>query len=272
MDLQNYYLDIIIWYTFSIMSEKRKLLVVDDEVDICAGSQSFFGKRGFLVSTTGNGEEALSMIEATKPDLILLDLTLNYHLSGMDVLKKLRETDKETKVVIISANEDKVIIDQLYSLGISGFYKKPFVPEEIEIVVYEKLGIDPNEVRGIQLSGEARKTVIPKSRGSLHQISNKLHIIEGKSADFLTDSKQGYHKNKSNDELLQITVEIIKDVQDHTKSFQEAYEDSVLKQKTMNELLKMNVEYLNNVVKTVDGTMKILDEESDNSKKEINNK
>ena len=107
-------------------SEKPKLLIVDDETDVCTCIQKYFGRRGFIVSTTGSGLEALSMIKASKPDIVLLDLTLN-ELNGQEVLERLREYDKETKVIVVSGLQYPKDIDKLYSLGINGYYVKPVV-------------------------------------------------------------------------------------------------------------------------------------------------
>jgi len=70
-----------------------KILVVDDEPDITASFQSFFGRRGFLVNTAASGKDALDIIKTSRPDLVFLDLTLP-EMHGKEVLKELREFDK----------------------------------------------------------------------------------------------------------------------------------------------------------------------------------
>ncbi len=56
--------------------EQPKILVVEDEPDVCNSFQSYFGRRGFLVSTTPSGTEALTIIKSSQPDLVILDLKL----------------------------------------------------------------------------------------------------------------------------------------------------------------------------------------------------
>ncbi len=108
-----------------------KILVVDDEPDIIASFQSFFGRRGFLVSTAASGKDALDIIKISRPDLVFLDLTLP-ELTGKEVLKELRTFDKKTKVVIITGHalesEDE---EEFRSLGISAYLNKPIVLEKL---------------------------------------------------------------------------------------------------------------------------------------------
>lgn len=242
-------------------AQRPKLLVVDDEIDICTFVQRYFGKRGFIVSTTGNGIEALTMIEASKPDLVILDLTLDYAMSGVEVLKSLREHDKDTKVIVISGNTDPKVIDGLYEIGIMGFYAKPIKLDIIAKVVYDTLGIDFEKAEGE--AGGSRKTLITEvsTAGSTHQLSNKLNIIRGDCEEFLLDYEDGYLKNKTRSELLKSTVNIIQNVGENIKGFLGSYEEGVLKEKTSEEFFKMNLEILKKVVKTVDGTMEIVDQD-----------
>ena len=190
---------------------RLKLLVVDDETDVCTYVQKYFGKRDFIVSTTGSGLEALSMIKTSKPDMILLDLTLN-ELNGQEVLERLREYDKDTKVIVVSGLQNPKDIDKLYSLGINGYYVKPVILEEIAKLVYEALGIKQliNEI-----ATPKQKIYEPKVGGGskTHQLSNKLNIIRGDCESFVLDYEDGLYKNKTSDELLKMSIEIMKDVQ-----------------------------------------------------------
>lgn len=248
--------------------EKPKLLIVDDETDICTITQSYFGKRGFIVSTTGNGLEALTMIKVARPDIVLLDVTLGDGMSGVEVLKKLREHDKDTKVIVISGNTDATVIDTLYDLGIAGFYAKPMVLTDIAKKVYEKLGIEYNK----DVERQAVENTVPISdtqiSGSVHQLTNKLNIIRGDCEEFLLDFDEGFFINKTNDELLKITVEIIRRVGQNIESFIANYEQGFLKRQTSDQLLKMNVQTLKNIVQAVDDTMGIINQKELKESKE----
>lgn len=180
-----------------------KILVVEDEPDICTSVQSYFGRRGFVVSTTGSGLEALSMIKAGKPDLVILDITLR-DLNGIDVLSTLRKYDKDTKVVIITGqmySEEQ--INDIMALGVSGYRSKPLVLEEIEKLVYEVLG---NKKFIIRISKKQQPTD-ESTREVVHQLSNLLGIIRNKCENFMLDLNDGIYKNKSEKEIIDMAID-----------------------------------------------------------------
>ncbi len=191
--------------------EKIKLLIVEDEPDICTSVQSYFGKRGFSVSTTASGQEALSMIKISRPDLVLLDISL-HDLSGVEVLKELRRHDQQTKVIIITGQLYRPEeVQKIFDLGISDYRNKPLVLEEIAKVVYKITGKNPSQPR---LSKKKEKTFLPATSGIVHQLSNLLGIIRNKCENFTLNVEDGIYENKTSDELVNMSVEIMKEIQE----------------------------------------------------------
>lgn len=115
-----------------------KLLIVDDETDITEFAKHFFEKRGIDVITASGGQEALDLISLSNPDLTLLDVRMG-EVTGVDVLRKLRESGNMMKVVMVTGVEDPAIIKQARDLGISGFIHKPLALDELEQVVMKEL-------------------------------------------------------------------------------------------------------------------------------------
>ena len=76
----------------------KKLLIVDDETDVTEILKSHFEMRGLEVYSCSSGEEAVGLLEK-QPDLVLLDYKLDGPMSGIDVLKKIREAASSTKVI-----------------------------------------------------------------------------------------------------------------------------------------------------------------------------
>ena len=115
-----------------------KLLIVDDEIDIREFAKRFFVKRGIDVFTAGGGLEALKIIDQTNPNLVLLDIQME-ELSGIEVLRKLRDDQNNIKVIMVTGAEDPAIIDEANSLGVKGYIHKPLVLEELEKIVMDEL-------------------------------------------------------------------------------------------------------------------------------------
>lgn len=115
-----------------------KLLIVDDEIDVQEFAKRFFEKRDIAVITTGNGNEALSIIESEKPDMVLLDVHME-QITGVDVLRKLRSNDDQTKVIMVTGVEDEETIREAKNLGVINYIHKPLVLDELEKIVMAEL-------------------------------------------------------------------------------------------------------------------------------------
>ncbi len=115
-----------------------KLLIVDDEIDVREFAKRFFAKRGIDVHTAAGGVEALSIIAAQKPDLILLDVQME-EINGIEVLKKLRDENNNVKVIMVTGAEDLETVNRANSLGVKGYVHKPLVLEELEKIVLAEL-------------------------------------------------------------------------------------------------------------------------------------
>ncbi len=115
-----------------------KLLIVDDEIDVREFAKSFFKKRNIEVITASGGQTALEIIEQEKPDLVLLDVRME-EINGIDVLRKLKEKNIKTKIIMVSGVEDEETINEAKALGILGFIHKPLILGELERIVLKEL-------------------------------------------------------------------------------------------------------------------------------------
>ena len=115
-----------------------KLLVVDDEIALCDLLRHFFIKQGYRVLMATNGTEALALVAKEQPDLMLLDVKMP-RMSGIEVLKQLRERGDEVKVVMVSASRDDMTINEAKRLGAVDYITKPFHLDYLEQVVLKKL-------------------------------------------------------------------------------------------------------------------------------------
>jgi DNA-binding response OmpR family regulator len=116
----------------------HKLLVVDDEHDICDFVKNFFQERGYKVSTALNGEEALAITKADRPDIILLDIKMK-GMDGIATLKHLKEIDRSLKIIMVSALEDQDKMNEACRLGACEYITKPLVLDHLEEAVEKRL-------------------------------------------------------------------------------------------------------------------------------------
>ncbi|MBI3087934.1 MAG: response regulator [Candidatus Omnitrophica bacterium] len=102
-----------------------RMLIVDDEPDICECLKDFFSARGFAVSTVFSGEEALEHVVQRPLDVVLLDIMLP-GISGLEVLKRVKSLSPQTKVVMVSGLSQRELRVEAKAYGASAYVPKPF--------------------------------------------------------------------------------------------------------------------------------------------------
>lgn len=103
----------------------QKILLVDDDKDLCDLYETTLKAEGFDVKIAQNGEEALSEIMKAKPDLIVLDIMMPkiHGMDTLDILKATPET-KDIKVLILSALSDQKMVDKAKEFGVVDYVVK----------------------------------------------------------------------------------------------------------------------------------------------------
>ena len=115
-----------------------KILVVDDEIEICSFLKSFFEERMFDVDIATSGEEAMQKVEFGKPQVVLLDIKMPGK-DGMEVLKEVKEKFPQTKVIMVTAVESSDKIEEAIKLGADNYITKPLSLTYLENDVKEKI-------------------------------------------------------------------------------------------------------------------------------------
>lgn len=103
----------------------RKILIIDDEIDLCRLLKDFFSERGYQVIYALTGRGGLDAFESEKPHIVMLDLRLK-DIEGTEVLRKMRATKDPCKIIILTGSareEDKI---KAMKLGANYYIKKPF--------------------------------------------------------------------------------------------------------------------------------------------------
>lgn len=109
------------------MSDKNKILAVDDENDVLLIIKTALISEGYDVTTATSGPDAISKASENVPDLIVLDMMMP-EMSGFDTLRRLREIPNTQKVpvIMLTGISDKGKIREALDLGIDYYIVKPF--------------------------------------------------------------------------------------------------------------------------------------------------
>lgn len=113
-----------------------KILVVDDslfmQITISKMLEESFP--GAQIITAKDGAEGLQVYRQERPDLIVADLLMPV-MSGFDMIKTIRETDEETKIVVISSDVQTAVREEVAALKVQGFISKPLNEEKKEQII-----------------------------------------------------------------------------------------------------------------------------------------
>ena len=110
---------------------KPKILVVDDEPSLRMLMKEYLQSAGYEVNEASSGLEALKMIAGNKPDLIFLDVIMP-QMTGLVVLKKIKELFPEIIIVMITALQEESTAREAIELGAYDYVTKPVDFKRIE--------------------------------------------------------------------------------------------------------------------------------------------
>ncbi len=112
-----------------------KILVVDDAYFVRIKMRGFLEVKGYQVLDAANGEEALSIYELEKPDIVFCDITMPV-MDGLTTLKRLTETHKGAKVVMLTSVGEQAVLMEALSSGAKNFLVKPFEEDKVLEIIH----------------------------------------------------------------------------------------------------------------------------------------
>ena len=101
-----------------------KILVVDDEPEVCRMLEKFLESKGNTVYKAFNGEMALKLVKEERPHIVLLDIKMP-GMNGLECLAKIMEIDKNLGVIMITAIKEEETGKEAMRLGAYDYITKP---------------------------------------------------------------------------------------------------------------------------------------------------
>jgi DNA-binding NtrC family response regulator len=120
------------------MLDRSTILVVDDEPYICELFRDMLEPGGAQVQVAHSGTEALALLEAREPDLVLLDVMIPAP-DGLEVLQHIRDQELDIPVIIVTAKESSTVTIEAMQRGAYDYVAKPFDPDDVMRVVERAL-------------------------------------------------------------------------------------------------------------------------------------
>lgn len=126
--------------------QKKKLLWVDDEIELLRSHIIFLTEKGYEVDTVTNGSDAISMVKEKVYDLIFLD-EMMAGLGGLETLGRIKEFNPNIPVVMITKSEEESLMNEAIGGKIRDYLTKPVNPSQV-LLVCKKI------LEGKKISGE----------------------------------------------------------------------------------------------------------------------
>ncbi|MBE0647299.1 MAG: sigma-54-dependent Fis family transcriptional regulator [Bacteroidales bacterium] len=118
----------------SSAKEKLSVLILDDDLHFTEELTEFFQHKGFLAFQANTGEAGIQLLEEKEIDLLILDVRLP-GISGLEILKEVKEIYPDIEVIIVSAHGDMETVIKAMRLGAIDYLKKPFRHVDIQIAI-----------------------------------------------------------------------------------------------------------------------------------------
>lgn len=207
------------------MADKKKLLIVnDDMVADKSGTAHLIeslARRGIDVVVVANVDDALIQTKKTEFDLIITDISLKGDKTGLDLIKEIRKTDKQTKIFVATGFGD-FYKQQAIEAGANLYFEKPMDLREhilAPLGLAEKPSIEKKEPAMAKSKVSLRRTV--------HDIGNKNNCTVMVSSILKNDVSEHLKKQKLSAETKELLDRVIEDLGDIYQAGKEA--DDLLK-------------------------------------------
>lgn len=148
----------------------EKILVVDDDANICELLRLYLTKEGYQVTTAGDGEEGLEKFNQIKPDMVLLDVMMP-RMDGLEVCRRIRKAGNTPVMMLTAKGEtfDKVLG---LELGADDYVVKPFDAKEVVARVKAVL----RRTQGKNDSAEESKKVVTYDKLEINIANYELKV------------------------------------------------------------------------------------------------
>jgi len=174
-----------------------KIVIVDDNKNMQIILQNLLVDEGYDVIPATNGRDGLKAIIEQLPDLVLLDIRLP-EMNGIDLLQQITKLEKEILVIMITAYGDIETAVETMKLGAYDYITKPFVNEELKMVIRKALDTSElkQEVKILRQKLEVKKSddILMGSSPEIMRILKQVELVASTDMSVIIQGKSGTGK------------------------------------------------------------------------------
>ena len=180
------------------MSQKPQVMVVDDDLAMCAFLRTFLTARGYTASTVTNAEEAVRRFHADRPAAVLLDVVMPGSMDGLAALAAFKKIDRDVPIIVISGQGGTHTVVQAMKLGATDFVCKPFADHELEVLLsaatrQRQLSQEVATLRA-QLSEQSRYSMLFGNSEKMAEVRDLIERVSDTDVTVLIRGESGTGK------------------------------------------------------------------------------
>jgi len=240
----------------------HKVLIIDDEKDICFLISEILKDEDYNTSIALNSDEAISKFNEIKPDLVILDVWLsNSKLDGIEILKEFKSLDNNIPIIIISGHGTVDLAVKSIKNGAYDFLEKPFNSDKLIILtkraiessslLSENKNLKDTLIKTTPLIGKSE--FIKKINKHLNEqrLSNSRLLIEGPFGTGKKHFTNLIHQNSPYKDKLPISIDFKKLTNEALDNMfvenNDAINENIFYRSNNNTLILLNIETLPNI-------------------------
>jgi len=159
------------------MSYDPKILIVDDEPQICDSLKILLSRQGYEITTANSGKKALEILESSSFDILLLDMVIP-DLSGFEIMDHINSSGYDLLIIVITGNASIESAVKALKKGAYDYLRKPFEYEELlrrvgNALNQQRLGYEKKIINGkLARSEERYQYLIQNSPDIIYMLDN----------------------------------------------------------------------------------------------------
>ncbi|MFD2572931.1 sigma-54-dependent transcriptional regulator [Spirosoma soli] len=153
----------------------EKILIVDDNNDICLLLERFLGKQGYKTASVQRGEDGLALLRKESFELVICDFKLP-DIDGLEMLRRIKVMHPTTAVIIITGYSDVRVAVQTVKHGAYDYVTKPLYPDEILYTIKGALERRSQSLTQVQVNGSAATAATPAAKTTPAKSSSKTAL------------------------------------------------------------------------------------------------
>jgi len=125
----------------SINTIDKSILIVDDNKINQVVTKRILQNKGYQCDVAEDGLDAIDVLKENTYDLILMDINMP-RIDGIETTRRIRETDKKTPIIALTAVEEDQVRDRIYEAGMNDFIIKPYDLAEFHQIILKNLYVN----------------------------------------------------------------------------------------------------------------------------------